>query len=271
MKFIYVTLSLLTLVTDAIAEIDNNLTTNKNSPLIHNDGLLQALGGEAIQQYNKGYYYLTGTGDVQKNNSEAKKWFNLAAKSLSPAVRYKIGRLFETGTLYKQSYIKAVEHYRFSAKKGDVYAINNLAILYINGTGVPKDVDKGIRLLTQAAQMGNAEAQVNLGLYYLTAKQEHHNIKNALKWFTEAGKTHNPVALYYLAEHAFAEQDYIKAYDYYLMSAQQSNDTAQLKLAMLYAKGLGVEKDSDTANDWLTKAAELGNKRAIGMLKKRGK
>ena len=74
-----------------------------------------------------------------------------------------------------------------------------------------------------------------------------------------------------MAEHAFAEKDYVKAFDYYLISAQQSNNDAQLKLAMLYAKGLGVKKNNNAANIWLTKAAKLGNKKAIAMLQGSGK
>eukprot|EP00919_Chromeraceae_sp_WS-2016_P023864 GHVR01056614.1.p1 GENE.GHVR01056614.1~~GHVR01056614.1.p1 ORF type:complete len:276 (+),score=25.49 GHVR01056614.1:71-898(+) len=232
--------------------------------------LSRAYVGDGAEQYNLGYHYLYGK-DVKQSNSEAKKWFDLASKSESPAVRYKIGRLYETGVLYPKDINKAVFHYKFAAEQGEMYAINNLAILYLNGTGVTKDADKAIRLLARAANKGNVEAQVNLGLYYLTSTQGDKNNENALKWFAEAGKAHNPVALYYLAEHAYTAQDYVKAYDYYLMSAEQSNDNAQLKLAMLYAKGLGVEKNTSTALEWLTKAAELGNKRAVRMLNKRGK
>jgi TPR repeat protein len=251
----------------AIAQVletppDNNTSSSKPK----RDSLLYGAYGDGAEQYNLGHHYLYGEG-VEQSNSEAKKWFDLAATSKSPAVRYKIGRLYETGVLYEQDINKAVFHYEYAAEQGEIYALNNLAILYLNGTGVTKDVEKGIRLFTRAAENGNAEAQVNLGLYYLTSTQEANNIKMALKWFSEAGKDHNPVALYYLAEHAYAQQDYVKAYDYYLMAAEQSNDKAQLKLAMLYAKGLGVEKNIDTATDWLNKAAELGNKRAIAMLK----
>jgi TPR repeat protein len=264
MKLIPITLCLLFL-TNAIAETDSE-RANKHKQIVTNNIMVEAMGGEAAQQYNRGYYYLTGTGDVKQSDTEARKWFDLAAKSNVPGVRYKIGRLYETGTLYNQSYTEAVKHYSYAADKGDIYAINNLAILYLNGTGVTKNADKGIRLLTIAAEKGNTEAQINLGLYYLASPQKENNIKNALKWFKEAGKAHNPVALYYLAEHAFAELDYVKAYDYYVMSAQQSHDSAHLKLALLYAKGLGVEKNIGTATDWLTKAAKLGNKKAIGML-----
>lgn len=271
MKFIPITLFLILYSSTALAEIDHALANNKKQQSLHGDGFLQAMGGDAVQQYNKGYYYLTGTADVKQNDVKAREWFNLAAKSNVPAIRYKIGRLYETGTLYRQSYSEAVKHYSYAADKGDIYAINNLAILYLNGEGVEKDIDKGIKLFTQAANRASVEAQVNLGLYYLNGSQEYHNIEKALKWFTEAATDNNPVAMFYLAEHAFSEKDYVKAYDYYLISAEQSNDKAQLKLAMLYAKGLGIKKNNSIATDWLTKAAKLGNKTAIALLKSKGK
>jgi TPR repeat protein len=238
----------------------------KNNEVSTDSILTAAMGGEGIQQYNTGYNYLTGTGDVQQSDKKAKYWFDLAAQSNIAGVRYKIGRLFETGTLYKQSYTKAVMHYNYAAGRGDVYAINNLAILYLNGTGVTQDINKGIGLLTQAAEKANVEAQVNLGLYYLSTKSDEDSLKNALQWFTEAAKANNPEALFYLAEHAFAEQDYVKAYDYYLHSAQQSNSNAQLKLAMLYGKGLGIDKDHEQSVKWLKESAKLGNQQAIAIL-----
>jgi hypothetical protein len=254
-------------ITSIAQEVPIPMASNANIDQLPMDSLLSgAYGGEGAEQYNLGYHYLYGK-DVKQSNREAKKWFDLAAKSNSGAVQYKIGRLYETGVLYQKDINKAVKHYRYAADKGDIYAINNLAILYLNGTGVTRDVDKGIGLFTRAAESGNVEAQVNLGLYYLNAKQKGYSIKKALEWFTEASKDNHPVALYYLAEHAFAEKDYVKAYDYYLISAQQSNDNAQLKLAMLFAKGLGIEKNHNTATNWLIKAAKLGNKKAISMLK----
>lgn len=271
MKRIPISLLLILYFLTALAETDLALANDKKQQSSHGDSFLQAMGGEAVHQYNKGYYYLTGTGDVKQSDIEARKWFDIAAKSNSPAVRYKIGRLFETGTLYQQSYSEAIKHYSYAADKGDIYAINNLAILYLNGTGIAKDADKGITLFTRAAERGSVEAQVNLGLYYLTAAQEHHSIAKALKWFTEAATDNNPVAMFYLAEHAFAEKDYVKAYDYYLVSAQQSNDKAQLKLAMLYGKGLGIEKNREQSLRWLEESAKLGNEKAKVVLNNMGK
>ena len=205
------TLSLLTLTqSSAIAQV-LEASTDNNSQTKMDSMLSRAYIGDGVEQYNLGYHYLYGEG-VEQSNSEARKWFDLAAKSESPAVRYKIGRLYETGVLYQQDINKAVFHYEFAAERGEIYALNNLAILYLKGTGVTKDVEKGINYLTLSANKGNVEAQVNLGLYYLTS-QEERNIENALKWFSEAAKDHNPIALYYLAEHAYAQQDYVKAYD----------------------------------------------------------
>jgi len=48
--------------------------------------MLSKVYGEGAKQYNLGYHYLYGEG-VKQSNAEAKKWFDLAAKSNSPAVR----------------------------------------------------------------------------------------------------------------------------------------------------------------------------------------
>jgi len=249
-------------------ELKPAVDKNVNSSITPTQDMIsQAYGGEGSQQYNLGYHYLHGKG-VKQSNDEAKKWFDLAAKSNSPAARYKIGRLYETGVFYKKDIDKAVYHYEFAAKKGEVYALNNLAILYLTGEGVAQDIDKGISFAKKAASRGNAEAQVNLGLVYLNGTGVTIDRVQALNWFEEAAKDTHPVALYYLAEHAFAEKDYVRAYNYYLTSAEQSNANAQLKLAMLYGKGIGTEKDHEKSLKWLKEAAKLGNKKAIFMLKR---
>jgi TPR repeat protein len=247
--------------------IEIPMARDTHSQLPMDKMLADTFGGEGVEYYNKGYHYLYGKG-VTQSSTEARRWFDLAAKSNSPAARYKIGRLYETGTFYNKDIEKAIFHYEFSAQKGDVYALNNLGILYLTGKGVKQDTNKGLSFMRRAAATGNTEAQVNLGLIYLNGTGVKTNKKNALEWFKEAGRTNNPEALFYLAEHAFAEQDYVQAYDYYLHSAQQSNSNAQLKLAMLYGKGLGINKDHEQSVKWLKESAKLENEQAIAILKR---
>ena len=45
-------------------------------------------------------------------------------------------------------------------------AQNNLALMYVQGRGVPKDVMKAFKLFRLAAEQGHATAQYNLGVMY---------------------------------------------------------------------------------------------------------
>ena len=49
-------------------------------------------------------------------------------------------------------------------------------------------------------------------------------------------------------------------------AADQRDEQAQLNLALFYMRGDGVEKNVETTEEWLRRAAGNGNKRAAGML-----
>lgn len=230
------------------------------------DGMIQrAYIGDGAEQYNLGYHYFYGKG-VQRNFSKAKKWFDLASKSESPAARYKIGRLYETGVFYKKDIKQAVLHYEFAASKGEIYALNNLAILYLTGNGVAQDVPKGISLAKRSALKGNAEAQVNLGLVYLNGTGVAVDKVKALQYFKDAAKQLNPEGLYYLAQFHLSLQEYVEAFDYFHEAAKLGHSNSQLRLAMLFDKGLGTEKSQEQSLKWLKESADQGNIKASKIL-----
>jgi uncharacterized protein len=57
---------------------------------------------------------------------------------------------------------KAVDLYTLSGNQGNSKALNNLALMYEEGTGVDKDLKKAIEIYTQAAKLGNTNAKQNL-------------------------------------------------------------------------------------------------------------
>lgn len=261
--------ALIAVQSDAIAQSTEipmaKMETNINQQSM-DTMLSDTFGGVGVEYYNKGYHYLYGKG-VKQSNELAGKWFDLAAKSESPAVRYKIGRLYETGVFYQQDINQAVFHYEFAASKGDVYALNNLAILYLTGQGVEQNIEKGIEFAKQAAIKGNAQAQVNLGLVYLNGTGVDVDKLEALRWFNQAAQQHNTDALYYVAQYHLSKKEFLEAFEFLNEAAKLDHADSQLKLAMLYDKGFGVEKDREQSLIWLNKSAELGNKKAITILK----
>jgi len=148
--------------------------------------------------------------------------------------------------------------------------LNNLAILYLQGEGVIRDVDKGVSFAKKAALRGNAEAQVNLGLVYLNGTGVPIDKRQALKWFKQAAKQKNTEALYYVAQYHLSNKEFLAAFDYLNKAANLEHSNAQLKLAMLYDKGLGTEKNHTQSLIWLNESAKLGNKKAIDILKRMG-
>jgi len=61
---------------------------------------------------------------------------------------------------------KDIENCRVKAEQGDSSAQYNLALMYSNGKGVPKDSKEGVKWYRLAAEQGVPDAQNNLGVLY---------------------------------------------------------------------------------------------------------
>ncbi len=86
-----------------------------------------------------------------------------------------------------ENYAKAAALYRKDAELGVIAAQVNLAIMYLDGQGVPQDPRQAAMWFLKAAEQGNAEAQYNLGLLYREGKGVAQSLVEADKWFMIAG------------------------------------------------------------------------------------
>lgn len=116
--------------------------------------------------------------------------------------------------------------------------------------------------LTQAANGGNARAQLIVGLKYLEGAGVPANPTEAAKWLTKAADAGEPVAQYRLGgmyeNGRGVAKDPVKAVRLYQAAANQGNGKAMHNLAVAYAEGSGVKKDFAEASRWFLKAANLG-------------
>jgi TPR repeat protein len=72
---------------------------------------------------------------------------------------------------------------------------------------------------------------------------------------------------------AFKNKDYQRAYREWKAAAEAGQPEAQFDLGLLYAQGLGVQRDMTVAANWYRKAAEQGNAEAqfaLGQMYSRG-
>jgi len=116
------------------------------------------------------------------------------------------------------------------AEQGDAQAQSGLALAYLNGQGVPKDVGLARQWAERAAFQGHAEGQYLLGSMYLAGSGVLQDFPTALNWFEKA--------------------------------AQQNHAEAQYRLGLAYYNGYGVGVDKTKAYFWFNLAAAQGQREA---------
>ena len=122
---------------------------------------------------------------------------------------------------------KAVPLFEAAAAEGNVLALAILGDMLTTGDGVPVDMERGAKLLTQGAEAGFALAQNSLGLSY-----------------------------------DFGEglaQDFTQAARWYRAAAEQGMSKAQSNLGLMYQEGLGVPRDYVAAAAWFELAVAQGD------------
>ncbi|MCR5718964.1 MAG: sel1 repeat family protein, partial [Lachnospiraceae bacterium] len=97
------------------------------------------------------------------------------------------------------------------------------------------------------------EDVINKGISLL---QDNESLSEALKLFKYADAKGNSDGSYWLGV-AFQEQkSFEEALMYYNKAAQNGNSRAENRIALMYARGLGVQKDVSQAFMWLERAAK---------------
>lgn len=139
------------------------------------------------------------------------------------------------------------------SRSGNVLAIHDLGKLYSTEKLGEKNDEKSFSFYREALHaLTVIEPNADSMLPY-EPRYEGQNMKSAdmrsYVWY-RIGKMH----CYGLG----TEQDYEKAFEWFLKSAQEGNKFAQYSLANLYYHGNGVEKDLSQAFWWYRKSSEQG-------------
>jgi TPR repeat protein len=157
----------------------------------------------------------------------------------------------------------AARETRARAENGDAMAEFQLARMYFDGSGVPKDYGEAVRWYRKAAEQGYAKAQFDLGQMYRHGKGLQQDYGEAARWYRKGAEQGDPKAQSALA-YAYCNGegvplDYTEAARWYRTAAEQSYALAQQSLAYMYAIGEGVQQDDTQAAAWYRKAAEQGD------------
>jgi tetratricopeptide (TPR) repeat protein len=153
---------------------------------------------------------------------------------------------------------KAVNWYERAASGGHTAVQALLGNLYLAGMGVPQDSDKALHWLLQAAQSGDARAQLQAGAMLHDAGQSH----EALEWYTKAALQGLPDAQVSLAQMYFkgdaTPRDLAKAVHWSEQAAAQGDVPAMIWLAHRYAES-GEVHDAARSMYWNERGALSGD------------
>lgn len=149
------------------------------------------------------------------------------------------------------------------AAKGDADAQHDLALIYAQGRGVPKDYPAAAHWLREAALQGLANAQYNLGALSEKGLGVQQDSLAALLWYLDAAEQGHVLAQYSVGI-AYARgrgilQDYFEAERWLRKAAEQGLARAQYELGALHENGFGVPKNDDVAFKWYSLASARGN------------
>ncbi|WP_374294282.1 tetratricopeptide repeat protein [Sphingomonas sp.] len=127
-----------------------------------------------------------------------------------------------------------------------------------------------VALVRDAAQAGEAQAQLVYGQMLLDGTETRADPREALDWFTRAAAQHHPMALnmvgrcYELGWGCAA--DAVRAVACYRVAAEQGLAEAMYNYATQLALGHGIAADRVEALGWLERAGSMGYAKAVNFI-----
>ena len=110
----------------------------------------------------------------------------LSAKKIKFYLQYQIGLMYFQGLGTAIDKTKAAEYFEKSAEQGNQYVKRMLAFEYIGGKKFEQDIEKGIALLTECSNSGDAFSCYKLGNLYLKGEIINLDLDKAEKYLLSA-------------------------------------------------------------------------------------
>ena len=152
---------------------------------------------------------------------------------------------------------------RNAATKGKPAAAYEVGIRQIEGRGVAKNTEAGLRWLEHAAESGLAPAHFRIAGLYEKGLGVKKNLAVARRHYVAAAEKGNAKAMHNLAvlyaEGIDGKPDYKTAADWFRRAAEYGVADSQYNLAILHARGIGVDQNILESYKWLALAALQGD------------
>lgn len=159
---------------------------------------------------------------------------------------------------------RAAELWTESARAGDAESQNLLALLYVEGQGVERDMSEAIRLYTAAAEQNHIDAQYALAVIAFDGiGGVPRDLQTAVAWLQIAAKRGHVLAQFDLgnayARGSGVSRDLKEAAGWFRKAADQGHPDAQFNLGVLRVRGDGLAADKARALEWFKSAGAQGH------------
>ena len=181
-----------------------------------------ALQGLAEAQIKVGKYYEQGIGRIEKNLTDASKWYEKALNQGAKEIRIDLYYVYRDMNQMDKAFKIALE----LANESDSFMMCLVGFAYREGKGVKRDFSKAFEWFLKSATNGYEGGELLLGASYRDGKG--------------------------------IEQDFIKAKYWFEKSANQGNKHALFCLGDIFYKGQGGSKDLNKALEFYEKSEKLG-------------
>jgi hypothetical protein len=225
--------------------------------------------GQVYQQNQLGIASALTLGPDYKAD-EALRWFQKAALNGYAPAQVNLAVMYANGWGTPRNYGVALQWLKAASEQHYAVADYNLGLLYMQGTGVRRDYSEALRWFQTAAEGGDSWAQTNLGYLFDQGLGVPANAATAAFWYGKAAHAGNALGKFNLGDMYLrgegVAQSDIEAFRWFQEAADQGHTGARIKLAYMYAQGRGTKRDLEYAYVLLTAASEAGDKRGNELL-----
>lgn len=169
------------------------------------------------------------------------------AESGDAEAQEKLGHMYRLGKHVEKNDTEAFKWFLKAAEQGRASAQNSLGLRYRDGEGAQQDIAVALKWLKKASEAGNADAASNIARMYAEGLGVEVDISEAVTWHKVALKNGEVTAATHLGriyrDGDGIPHDYGKAVEFYRLAVEKGEPYAQNGLGYMYQHGLGVDVD----------------------------
>lgn len=137
----------------------------------------------------------------------------------------------------------------------DPARLYNQSLALLDGQKTAKDEKRSFDANAQAASAGFRDAVLAMGWYYLNGVGVPKDVDEAKRWYRKSVRQKEPRAMFSLGQIAYEEGNFEEAREWFQSAKEKGHARSTYWIAKLYWRGQGVPQDRRTAEVLIQEAA----------------